>query len=361
MRTEPPPAPVPRRKSRRRFVAKVLLANLIVFATVFAIAELGVRIWREGGIGAGLASLVEPTAVPKSLGTGDWLVPCSRRGYALRPGHDGVNTQGIRHAELATPKPERSRRLLVLGDSVAWPDDGFVAMVRRELAAAGGPPVEVINAAVPGYTTHQERIHCEMLFAAVAPDVVVLQYCCNDNHRFLHHLVDGHWLITTEARRALLPEGDDPWTRFCRWSYVAVELRQRLFALGGDRSGAFPWRSDPSFAAAWRDDGWTIVDDEIGVLHRQLHAAAVPFVLLAVPYEPQLRDASLHRDRDHTLLPQRRLAARCAALGIPFVDLQPAFERHRDEALHTDGIHLTARGHELVATELLRHLYPLVR
>jgi lysophospholipase L1-like esterase len=256
---------------------------------------------------------------------------------------------------LAIPKPAGERRLLLLGDSVTWPDDGYPAILQRDLDEAG-EHIDIVNAAVPGYTTHQERLHLEQLVDPVLPDVVVLQYCCNDNHRFLHHLTPDHWLITTEARRALLPEGDDLWTRFCRWSYVALEVRQHVLAVEQGPRGAFPWTNDAGFAPAWRDDGWTLVEAEVAAMHALLQSRGVPWLVMAVPYEPQLRDESLLRDRAFTCRPQARLAAICSSRSIPFLDLHPLFLAHRDELLFTDGIHLSPLGHRLVADELLAKL-----
>ncbi len=348
----------PRRRRGARFWLQVALANALVFGVLFVVGELAVRIWREHGIGGGLASLFESQPTPRNLGTGDWLVPDPARGYVLRPGRSGVNSLGVRHAELAVVKPDDERRLLLIGDSVTWPDDGYAALLQQAFAATTKPHIDVVNAAVPGYTTHQERCHLECLCEPVAPDLVVLQFCLNDNHRFLHQLAgDGHWLITAEARRALLPEGDDPWTRWCRWSYLALEVRQRLFALEHGHGGPFPWQHDPAFAAAWRDDSWALVDSEIGAMHQLLQSRSVPLLVLAVPFEPQLRDESRLRDRAYTEKPQARLAALCAARGLPLLDLLPVFLAHRDEALFVDAIHLTPRGHQLVAERLLARLH----
>src|SRR5262249_56325492 len=109
------------------------------------------------------------------------------------------------------------------------------------------PQVETINAAVPGYTAHQERLHLARLAAPVAPDVVVVQYCCNDNHAFLHQLVGGGLLLTHQARPALLPPRDGLCARFLRWSYLAFELRRRLVAESPASAGPFPWRDDAAF------------------------------------------------------------------------------------------------------------------
>lgn len=339
-----------------RFFAKVLVANVLVLTVAFLLGELVVRVWREGGVIAGVRSFATDRPMPRGLGTGDWLVSDEQRGYVLRAGVNGTNELHMRHGSVATEKPVDAFRLLVLGDSVAFPDTGFVAMVRRDCAAAGQSRVDVLNAAVPGYTTWQEARHLDALVEPVAPDAVLLQYCCNDNHRFLHQLTgEGGWLITEEARRALLPEGGGLLTSFARWSYLALEVRRLLLANRSVES-VFPWDEDAAFAAAWRDDSWILVEEQIVQMRAQVLARPAKFAVVAVPYEPQLEGEALARDEEYTRKPQRRLAEMCARLDIPFLDLHAAFRQHRDEGLYTDGIHLTPAGHELAAAELLPFL-----
>jgi lysophospholipase L1-like esterase len=345
----------PRRRRGGRFLAFVVLANLLAFAACAAGGELAVRWWREGSLRAAIASLGAQKPMPRNLGTGDWLQADPTRGYVLRAGVHGTNSLHIRHPELAAPKPEQVARLLVLGDSVAYPADGFVARI-REAAAAAPATMEVVNAATPGYTTHQERLHLEALLGAVAPDAVLLQYCCNDNHLFLHHLTaEGAWLITEEARRALLPENGGLLARIARWSYLALEVRRLLYA-NRPKNGLFPWRDDPAFAAAWRDDSWPLVEREILRIRDVAAAVGARFAVVAVPYEPQIAESALAADRAQVLMPQLRLEALCARGGIAFLDLHGAFVAARDRGLFSDGIHLTPAGHEVAAVRLVPFL-----
>ncbi|HZT55352.1 MAG TPA: SGNH/GDSL hydrolase family protein [Burkholderiaceae bacterium] len=342
----------PRPKWRSpRFLLKVLLANALVFAVVFALGEFAVRAWREGGLVAGLQSFAWPNDRPHGAGTGDWFRADAELGYTLDPGRPEVSSLRIRHGELG-PKEKGAFRLLLIGDSVTWPADGFAALLAARLCAER-PQVETINAAVPGYTAHQERLHLARLLAPVAPDVVVVQYCCNDNHAFLHQLVGGGLLLTQAARTALLPPGDGPWARFQRWSYLAFELRRRL-AGPPAAAGPFPWRDDAAFEPAWRDDSWPMLLAEYDAMLALGNGAGARLLVLAMPHEAQLADAALAADAAYTCMPQSRLGAWCTAHAVPFVDLHPAFVRHRDEHLFVRGdpVHLSAAGHALVAAEL---------
>ncbi len=339
------------------FAAKALVANAIVFAIVFAGGEVAVRAWREGGLLPGLWSMFSSQPVPAGLGVGDWLQSDPVRGYVLRPGVHGTNALHIRHGPVVDPKPAGMFRLLVLGDSVAFPDDGFVSRLRAMQAQASSLQVEILNAAVPGYTTWQQARHFEALVDAVRPDALLLQYCCNDNHRFLHQLTsDGGWLVTEEARRALLP--DDPgWIGgLLRWSYLAIEARRLLLA-SRPRDPRRPWLQDPAFAPAWRPDGWPLVEHELRGLVSQCAERRIAFGVVAAPYEPQLDPAAADGDVEHARTPQRRLAAICADLGVPLLDLLDGFAAARVEGLYTDGIHFSPAGHAAAA----RALWPFAR
>ncbi len=346
-------ASISRLHYRAAFLAKVVVANAIAFSVLFALSEISVRIWREGSVLAGMRSLVTAEPMPASLGVGDWLQSDPARGYVLRAGVHGTNDLHVRHRSLASPKPRDEFRLLVLGDSVAFPEDGFVAMLRAEQACSSAHRVEIINASVPGYTTWQEARHLEALIDEVEPNAVLLQYCCNDNHRFLHQLTaDGSWLVTEEARRALLPEGDGLSLRVARWSYLAIEARRLAFA-NRPRDHVFPWREQPEFLPAWREEGWSAVRDALADMAQSCSARGVAMAVVAVPYEPQLSDAALQRDELHALFPQRQLAAACTTLSLPLLDLVDAFRATSSDGLYTDGIHLSPAGHALAARALL--------
>jgi lysophospholipase L1-like esterase len=342
----------PRPKWRSpRFLLKVLLANALVFAVAFALGEFAVRAWREGGLLAGLQSFTWPNDRPRGAGAGGWFRADAELGYTLDPGRPEVSSLRIRQGELG-PKAAGAFRLLLIGDSITWPADGFAALLAAQLRAER-PQVETINAAVPGYTAHQERLHLARLAAPVAPDLVVVQYCCNDNHAFLHQLVGGGLLLTHEARTALLPPGDGLLARFLRWSYLAFELRRRL-AGGSPAAGPFPWRDDAAFEPAWRDDSWPALLAEYDAMQALANGVGARLLVLAVPLESQLADAALAAGAAYTTMPQARLGAWCRAHDVPFVDMHPAFVRHRDEHLFLRGdpVHLSAAGHALVAAEL---------
>lgn len=349
---------VARMRGKKRLVA-VLAAQFALLVLLLLGAETAVRCMREGGLVRGLASFAG--SAPVDPGTKGFFVHDPELGYRLNPEQEGFNSLSFRGPEPIPEKTPGRTRLLVVGDSVAWDDGGFVARLADDLDQRHPGRVEILNAAIPGYTTHQERVFLERLLAPIRPDVVVLEYCLNDNHRFLHRLTeDGGWLVTPEARAALLPEGNGLFARVARWSYLAVEINKKLLTRARDHGERHPWESEPDFGPAWKPETWPAVREEILAIHRLTRSAGAKLLVVAVPYEPQLDARLLERERAYVLDPQARLAAICAEDGIPFLDLEPAFEAHlrqpRAPRLYRDKVHLTADGHALAERILLERL-----
>jgi lysophospholipase L1-like esterase len=342
--------------TRARRVLYLLIGNLIMFGGAFTLGELATRWYIQGSAGSALASLV---GRPDRAGgvTDGWLIRDAELGYRLNPRQTGVSSIGIRHADIEVPKRDGLFRFVVLGDSVAWDTSGFVTLMRQRSTEIRPGAVEVINGAIPGYTTYQERRLFERDLVETSPDLVVLQYCLNDNHRFLHQLNEsGRWLITPEAERVLVPGWLGPIGTLVRSSYLLLEIRVRLLAMTSGSSGQYPWDTDPGFAAAWQDATWGDVETHLRAIQMSARRVGARFAIVAVPLEAQLDARWLDRDRAYTLKPQRRLVALGDKLDIPVLDLHSTFLAAGDQRLYSDGIHLTPSGHELAAGAILRFI-----
>src|SRR4029434_5919915 len=95
-------------------------------------------------------------------------------------------------------------KILVLGDSVAWGDGidettrTFPYLLERRLGARDpGHTFEVVNAAVPGYTTEQEATYLELHGLALGPAAIVVQFTLNDV------IARPPWLARWSGRDAL--------------------------------------------------------------------------------------------------------------------------------------------------------------
>jgi len=342
------------RRSRLRTVLLICLANALTFALAFAAGEFGLRWYREGGILSAVDSLLRRSSPSSHLATNNWLVRDPELGYKLKP-RDGVNSFGIRHEEIGPNRQPGVSRALVIGDSVAFHKDGFVTLLRELMNETQQARIEVVNASVPGYTTFQERRFLERDLLVLRPDLVILQYCLNDNHRFLHKLAPGgQWLVTQEARQALFTEGEGWLARLSNSSYLLLEIRTRIALLKTKWRDRFPWEGKGDFYPAWQDETWVDFEGHVRSMRNELANIGAKFAVVAVPFEPQMRQDLSDSERTYALKPQEHLAIICSDLGIPLLDLFDVFveNRHRD-LFRSDGIHLTPSGHEITAARLL--------
>lgn len=289
-----------------------------------------------------------------------WAVYDPELGYRLNPDFEDVNAHGLRDHPVA-PKSERFR-VLVLGDSVAYygddVDDTFVGHARRILGERdGSPPLDVLNAGVKGYTTHQELLYLERDGLELQPDLVGVAFVLNDLHRFLHRfrvrdgrIVGDSYAFSEEAIGSV----DNALYRLLRKSVFLVWLRHRVGVLADTAvdtvSDGFSFDARPDFRNAWRDEPWRDVESRLARMQALGREHGFRLFLVVFPLGEQYRADYLARDRDYVLKPQRKLGEIAGRLALPVLDLYPHLDRERD--LEPDGIHLTAAGRRRVGARL---------
>lgn len=278
-----------------------------------------------------------------------FLVPDSELGYRLDPDTEGVDAKyGILTPPFRVQKPEGVFRILLIGDSVSWGggEDGFASLVRSKLPEN----VELINAAIPGYTAYQERLMLERMLE-IEPDLVLLQYCINDHHRFLHELSsDGVWLFTKEAKAALAPTESTLLAWLTRKSRLVRSIRFRLLERRVDTLG---WNEGFEVAPAWTDEGWQLYREQFHSMRESL--GKTPLVVLAFPIRSQYES-----EDTETYLPQQKLAELCSDEEVSLLDFTGLLEAQPD-AYFKDIFHLTPEGHAAVAESLLAYLLATLR
>jgi hypothetical protein len=349
MSTSPPR---PRRSLRRRLL---LLASSLLVALL--LGEFAARWIVEGSFLEAVDSVLglRTAEVP---GRDNGVVHDDELGFRLSPHLPGVNSRGVRHPEFTQPKPPGRCRVLLLGDSVGWPLDGFFRDVEAEVRRRSPRDFEFVNACVHGYTTYQERRFFERELQDLQWDVVVLQYCINDNHRFLHRLTTGgRRLLTPEARNLLFPEGDGAWPWLARSSYLLYLVRRAW--LGSATAGERVWEG--TGRTAWQDESWAELAGHVAAIAAQVRERGGELVVVAVPHEDQLRPEELGVTPEFAGVPQRQLAAVCEREQVPCLDLHPVLLAHRDEGMFTDQLHLSPVGHRLAGRALADFLLARTR
>lgn len=296
------------------------------------------------------------------------LRPLSETQFAYRgpPIAYRINEDGLRADRRYTrPKPDGTRRIVLLGDSVLFGlgvavEDTFTAKVEQAL-----PNTDVINAGVGGYSTYSERVWLEHIGLTYDPDVIVVVFCPNDVDEPLHH-----FSIQTTDTLPPFPDNAIPNPAF---------HARRLAELTAERSSPQAPRWKPSEVAVWAQRRSALVNLALApcsfgrttrTLETCLRAVAdsnspehawlkcqlsgitaiarradVPAVFIYIPFRYQLDDAA----SDPTKVGSEvcELARACG-----FYVLNPSVRLVRIDS-HLDFSHLSATGHQAVAEELL--------
>jgi lysophospholipase L1-like esterase len=219
-----------------------------------------------------------------------------------------------------------------------------------------GPRAEVINAAIPGYTVYQERILLERYLIDYKPDVIIQQYCLNDNLRFLHRFTEkGGMIWTQEAQRALFPQQGDPLAWLPSSSYLAVRLRL-TYTRWTKPSTGYPWEDAFDFVKGWQDDGWTFFREQFGLIRKAADSVDARLTVIMFPFAPQFRADLLAKDETYVLKPQRVMKEICDEAGVPLLDMYPVLRDAGGAELLPDRIHLSEEGHRITAGALYEHL-----
>lgn len=324
----------------------------LALAFALGAVELYLRYQALGSIGAAWTELISGAAPYSNLGSEGRIVYDPELSYRLNPALPEVNSIGIRHDEIEREKTPGRMRIIVIGDSVAWPGNGFVHLLREKL----GGQAEVVNAAVPGYTVYQERILLERYLIDYKPDLVIQQYCLNDNLRFLHRFSSkGGMIWTQEAQRALLPEEGDALSWLPNGSYLAVRLRLAYTRWSRPRHD-FPWDGAFDFVRGWQDDAWSFFREQFDIIGQATDSVDARLTVVMFPYAPQFRPDLLAKDKDYVLKPQRLMKQICGEADVPLLDMYPILARAGGRELLPDRIHLSDEGHRITADALYEHL-----
>jgi hypothetical protein len=357
-----------------RHTVSAVLVRLIVlgllFVGEFVVLEASLR-WRGG---------TEASPEFQSLFTDDEQV-----GHRLRPDAHAryttpefstdiaINAQGVRDDQDIGPKAPNERRVVILGDSL-------VLSVQVPLAETFGKRLEarlnaadpahrwrVINAGVQGYSPVEEWLFYEHVASAFQPDVVlVVAFVGNDA---IEAFDRESWIdadrppeLSAQARaRTRL-------VRFVRASMVMQYVRQRWDLLRAKFASpvAVPERPLVSYAA----DPPREVTHGLEVTRRAYELVATKAAadgaktgLVLMPARFQTDDADYGHLADTVRAAggvlvrnssSERFARALAPLGLPMIDLQPVLAAQPDRVglFFQRNVHLTARGHEVVAAAL---------
>jgi len=162
-----------------------LLTTVFVCAVLGTGLEIGARVHLGPRFAAGLLPTGRPVdAIAIHDPDYGWVNKPGVKTRVVAPLFHYVirhNSYGQRGRERSLAKAPGTKRVLLLGDSLAW---GWGVDDEREFAAlaerALGPKVEFINLGVPGYSTDQQLLRFENEVDNWNPDLVLLCFILND-------------------------------------------------------------------------------------------------------------------------------------------------------------------------------------
>lgn len=296
---------------------KLLFATIVVLVPLMA-GELLCRITGAGG--------------PATHATefSDWHVsPGGDRFWVVRA--PGYNRDGVRDRDHDVVKPPGVHRIVTLGDSVTagfgLPFDQSFPFLFQSYLSQIHVPAEVINVAVPGWSTLQEVAAYETIARKYKPDDVFLGFCLNDVAEMRNNMIE---------RPAALPAAIARHSALFRFLVGAQRREVR------EVRDLFAEPEPPAVA-----DGWRRVFDQLTVLQKETEADGCQLSVIVLPFRFQLLDDA------PPPVPQTRLRTWCLEHRIPSIDMLPALRRVGPKSF-IDASHLSLTGARAVAEELIR-------
>lgn len=294
-------------------------------------------------------------------------------GFRLRPNqtveargvHIVTNSFGLRGPEISQTPAPGTRRLLVLGDSVAFgyrmeEPDTFVEQLRGELERRAGGSWEVLNAGIEGYNTVNEVAYLRSSLLQLEPQTIVLLFNLND---YDDGPVMGPLGALTRNQAVRVRVSDSPAIQsefylLLRWLYA---LLSHEWVGQGDVPQATPAPGDTErftvldrlvssvrkqFYWDAKDERWPRMIDALRELETLCRARGIRLLVAIIPDGDQIGVQA------PIMVPQRRLAAVCRDLQLECLDLYPSFAAAGDTPLFMDIMHPNAAGHRLMAREV---------
>lgn len=315
---------------------------LALFGTLIAVglAELSIRLLslgpeivhvEKGRYRLSLNEKIGYEPVPNLQYSGESLHYFDYRG--------GTNKLGYRDRNHSTSKPDGTKRIVIIGDSVTagqsvTDNSSVFPQILEELLSSSNPTsaYEVINFGVSGYNTEQEVETLRVKGLDYSPDVVVVAYCLNDRERN-----DGGILraLLADAKGKMVDSPENSWLHhfaLYRLLYYRVLKRQSV------RPSGYDHLSVDTVAESFLELR------KLAVVHGfEVTVVVFPDLKLLDNYSRQSEHASV--------------TALATENGFRVIDLLRSFQRCGGSIAH-DRYHPTAEGHRCAAEEIASALHP---
>lgn len=312
--------------------------------------------------------------------------------------HVEFNSKGFRDVEHAVQKPPRTRRIVVIGDSLCEAvqvnlKQTFFKLLEKRLNQSNQGPWEVINLGVGDFGTAQEWIALNAYGFSYSPDIVIgvifplndicnnsielYELCNSNNDRYRpYFVVKKNQLVLTSAqpirnflRRHLISYGilERIWLKssLAQTREKQDELRERRLGEKGYPildPLLFTYASDSEQVKSI-SKGWQITEMILQKILNDCRKRRIPFIPVVVPFEGCVGDLNwrafssiLRGPRLTPDYPEVRLDRFFTKNRVPAVILKPSFDAAADSVLpYLDG-HLNLAGHQIMADAIFSKL-----
>jgi lysophospholipase L1-like esterase len=235
------------------------------------------------------------------------------------------NADGLRDRAHSKDKLEGVWRVVMLGDSITLgagikASEAYPQVLESRLLAAG-QAVEVLNVALWGWSTRQERIAYERLARPYHPDQVILGVCLNDLAELQNNLSrPPRWLAALHERSAL--------------------ARRILNARGREIASVEELFREPDAARVRR--AYQLFFNELRALREAVRADGASFAIVVFPFRFQLEPGA------PAPVVQQEIQQLCAKEGLRCLDVLEAL-RQAGPSGFVDYDHLSPSGSALAA------------
>lgn len=347
------------------------LLFVAIAAAQFALFEMALRTWGHSEAAPSFQALFMPDPV-----IGYRLRPNTRTRYVTAEFDTtiAINEQGVRDDAPIGPKPPNERRIVVLGDSLVLSvqvqqRQTFCRLLQDRLNAAGGPiRYRVINAGVQGYGPVEELLFFRRVAKAFEPDLVISTvFVGNDAEEAfaLEPKLRGEPAAMDTIQETLTTR----LRRVVRRSMVLQVLRLRVVSVLDrlpQQHGAPPEAPLQSYAehpAARIGEGMRITRECVQAIADESTAIGAKTMIMLMPARFQVNDtdygylkaavegAGGRLIRDAATM---RFNEALAPLPVPRFDALPVLRAAQSggNVFFEQTVHLTPRGHEIVAQAL---------
>jgi lysophospholipase L1-like esterase len=345
----------------------------LILAAQFALFEAALRTWGSSEAAPAFQGLFENDSVI---------------GYRLKPGvrirfatsefdtEIAINSAGVRDDEEIGEKRPDERRILILGDSLVLSvqvpfRETFGELLEERLNSRGSRVhYRVINGGVQGYGPVQELLFFRSILPVVKPDLVIdTLFVGND----IEDAVAAAPLLEGRQRpiHETLREGvTTRLRRMVRRSMVLQVLRVRVLAATErfTRTAGPPEPPLQSYAASPAPRigrGLTLIHRVVQQIEAEGRAAGARTTVMLMPARFQVNDVDYANLNDAvsqsggTLLrdaASQRIDEALRDLPVTRFDALPALRAAGPDVFFLHTVHLTPRGHQVVAEALERFL-----